>query len=184
MDDFTVYGNSFDICLKHLELVLKRCVEKSLVLNYEKCHFMVREGIVLGHVISERGIEVDKAKVDSIAKLPYPTTVKHIRAFLGHAGGELGIGTVWKRAYRGRYRLVYPERAAAARPEPRRPLEPEGPRLVSSESVMLLAEMKEVKDELLMLSAEITTLREAMEAGFKAIMDRLNAEARSSNQND
>ncbi|GKA86578.1 reverse transcriptase domain-containing protein, partial [Tanacetum coccineum] len=52
----------------------------------EKSHFMVKEGIVLGHKISKNGIEVDKAKVDVIAKLPHPTTVKGIRSFLGHAG--------------------------------------------------------------------------------------------------
>lgn len=57
-----------------------------MVLNYKKCHFMVREGIVLGHVVSEKGIQVDKAKIDSISKLPYPVTVKHIQELLGHAG--------------------------------------------------------------------------------------------------
>ncbi|GJS20753.1 reverse transcriptase domain-containing protein [Tanacetum coccineum] len=56
------------------------------VLNWEKCHFMCREGIVLGHKISKSGIEVDRAKVDVIAKLPHPTTVKGVRSFLGHAG--------------------------------------------------------------------------------------------------
>nr|GEZ93028.1 reverse transcriptase domain-containing protein [Tanacetum cinerariifolium] len=54
--------------------------------SLEKSHFMVKEGIVLGHKISKNGIEVDKAKVDVIAKLPHPTTVKGIRSFLGHAG--------------------------------------------------------------------------------------------------
>jgi len=57
MDDFSVHGTSFDNCLGNLEKVLKRCGEVDLVLNWEKCHFMVKEGIVLGHVISERGIE-------------------------------------------------------------------------------------------------------------------------------
>ncbi|GJS72955.1 reverse transcriptase domain-containing protein [Tanacetum coccineum] len=47
---------------------------------------MVKEGIVLGHKISKSGIEVDRAKVDVIAKLPHPTTVKGVRSFLGHAG--------------------------------------------------------------------------------------------------
>ena len=56
------------------------------MLNFEKCHFMVTEGIVLGHVVSERGIQVDKAKVDVISKLPYPTNQKEVRGFLGHAG--------------------------------------------------------------------------------------------------
>ncbi|KAG9458303.1 hypothetical protein H6P81_002811 [Aristolochia fimbriata] len=60
----------------HLELVLKTCEEKKLVLNWEKCHFMEREGIVLGHKISEKGIEVDKAKIEVIEKLPPPTSVK------------------------------------------------------------------------------------------------------------
>ncbi|GJY57225.1 reverse transcriptase domain-containing protein [Tanacetum coccineum] len=54
--------------------------------NWEKSHFMVKEGIVLGHKISKKGIEVDKAKVDVIAKLPHPTTVKGVWSFLGHAG--------------------------------------------------------------------------------------------------
>lgn len=61
-----------------------RCVENDLVLNYEKCHFMVREGIVLGHIVFERVIQVDKANIDSISKLPYLVIVKHARAFLGH----------------------------------------------------------------------------------------------------
>ena len=66
MDDFTVYGDSFDNCLHNLTLVLQRCIETNPVLNSEKCHFMVEQGIVLGHVVSCRGIEVDKAKVDNI----------------------------------------------------------------------------------------------------------------------
>ncbi|KAK1683553.1 hypothetical protein QYE76_044401 [Lolium multiflorum] len=64
----------------------KRCEETNLVLNWEKCHFMVNEGIVLGHKISERGIEVDRAKVEAIEKMPYPRDVKGIRSILGHAG--------------------------------------------------------------------------------------------------
>ena len=62
MDDFSVYGSSFDDCLRNLDRVLQRCEQTNLILNWEKCHFMVNEGIVLGHQISERGIEVDKAK--------------------------------------------------------------------------------------------------------------------------
>jgi len=85
MDDFSVFGSSFEECLHHLTLVLVRCKEKNLVLNWEKCHFMVQQGIVLGHVISHRGIEVDKAKVDLISNLPPPRTVKEVRSFLGHA---------------------------------------------------------------------------------------------------
>ncbi|GKD70116.1 reverse transcriptase domain-containing protein [Tanacetum coccineum] len=86
MDDFLVFRDSFSSCLSHLDMMLKRCEDTNLVLNWEKCHFMVKEGIVLGHKISKSGIEVDRAKVDVIAKLPPPTTVKGIRSFLGHVG--------------------------------------------------------------------------------------------------
>jgi hypothetical protein len=65
---------------------MERCVESNLVLNFEKCHFMVSKGIVLGHLVSEKGLEVDKAKVDVIKTLPYPRNVKDVRSFLGHAG--------------------------------------------------------------------------------------------------
>nr|GEW35126.1 reverse transcriptase domain-containing protein [Tanacetum cinerariifolium] len=86
MDDFSVFGNSFSQCLTNLENMLKRCEDTKLALNWEKSHFMVKEGIVLGHKISKKGIEVDKAKIEVISKLPHPTTVKGIRSFLGHAG--------------------------------------------------------------------------------------------------
>ncbi|GKF21592.1 reverse transcriptase domain-containing protein, partial [Tanacetum coccineum] len=86
MDDFSVFGNSFGTCLSHLDKMLKRCEDTNLCLNWEKSHFMVKEGIVLGHKISKNEIEVDKAKVDVIGKLPHPTTIKGIRSFLGHAG--------------------------------------------------------------------------------------------------
>ncbi|GJT02610.1 reverse transcriptase domain-containing protein [Tanacetum coccineum] len=86
MDDFSVFGDSFSSCLANLDRMLKRCEDTKLALNWEKSHFMVKEGIVLGHKISRKGIEVDKAKIDVISKLPHPTTVKGIRSFLGHAG--------------------------------------------------------------------------------------------------
>ena len=86
MDDFSVIGSTFDNCLYNLTLVLKRCMETNLVLNWEKCLFMVREGIELGHHISGRGIEVDWAKIEIIEKLPPPTLVKGVCSFLGHAG--------------------------------------------------------------------------------------------------
>nr|GEY22093.1 reverse transcriptase domain-containing protein [Tanacetum cinerariifolium] len=76
MDDFSVFGNSFENCLSRLDKMLQRCEDADLCLNWEKSHFMVKEGIVLGYKISKNGIEVDKAKVDVIAKLPHPTTVK------------------------------------------------------------------------------------------------------------
>ena len=58
MDDFSVYGTSFGCCLENLAKVLARCVDTNVVLNFEKCHFMVRQGIVLGHVVSHEGISV------------------------------------------------------------------------------------------------------------------------------
>ena len=76
---------TIEIFMDDLRSVLIRCEETNLVLNWEKCHFMVREGIVLGHRISERGIEVDRAKIEAIEKLPPPSSVKGIRSFLGHA---------------------------------------------------------------------------------------------------
>ncbi|GKC65839.1 reverse transcriptase domain-containing protein [Tanacetum coccineum] len=85
MGDFSVFGDSFSSCLSHIDTMLQRCEDTNLVLNWEKCHFMVKEGIVLGHKISKNGLEVDRAKVDVIAKLPPPTTVKGVRSFLGHA---------------------------------------------------------------------------------------------------
>ena len=85
MDEITVYGGSFEECLINLETILHRCIEKILVLNWEKCHFMVNQGIVLGHIISNKEIEVDKAKIELISKLPSPTNVKTARQFLRHA---------------------------------------------------------------------------------------------------
>nr|GEZ43508.1 DNA-directed DNA polymerase [Tanacetum cinerariifolium] len=86
MDDFSIFGNSFETYLSYLDKMLKRCEDTNLCLNWEKSHFIVKEGIILGHKISKNGIEVDKAKVDVISKLPHPTTVKGIRSFLGHVG--------------------------------------------------------------------------------------------------
>ncbi|GKA06764.1 reverse transcriptase domain-containing protein [Tanacetum coccineum] len=86
MDDFFVFGNSFASCLANLKQILIRCKQAHLVLNGKKCHFMMIEGIVLGHKVSSAGLEVDKAKINVIAKLPPPTSVKAVRSFLGHAG--------------------------------------------------------------------------------------------------
>ena len=86
MDDFSVFGDSYEGCLENLRKVLERCQEKNLVLNWEKCHFMVTQGIVLGHIVSKNGIKVDKAKVELISNLPTPKCVRDIRSFLGHAG--------------------------------------------------------------------------------------------------
>nr|GEV57620.1 reverse transcriptase domain-containing protein [Tanacetum cinerariifolium] len=104
MDDFLVFGDSFSSCLTNLDKMLKRCEEMNLVLNWEKCHFMCREGIVLCHKISKSGIEVDRAKVDIIAKLPHSTTVKEsfeiLKAFHeGPIGGHYGANLTSKKAY-------------------------------------------------------------------------------------
>ena len=78
MDDF----RSFYHFLSSLTKVLERCEESNLVLNFEKCHFRVEQGIVLRHVISKNRISVDPAKVDIISQLPYPSSVKEVRSFL------------------------------------------------------------------------------------------------------
>ncbi|KAA3470743.1 RNA-directed DNA polymerase-like protein [Gossypium australe] len=72
MDDFSIFGNTYDFCLSNLAKILKRCEEINLVLNWEKCHFMVK------FKISKNGIEVNKAKVYVIEKLPPPVTVKGV----------------------------------------------------------------------------------------------------------
>jgi hypothetical protein len=86
MDDFTPYGNSFDEALDNLDKVLQRCREMNLSLSNEKCNMMMNEGIVLGHHLSSRGIEVDKEKIKIITLLPTPLKPKDVRRFLGHAG--------------------------------------------------------------------------------------------------
>jgi hypothetical protein len=86
MDDFSVFGDSFDDCLTNLKKVLNRCEEKNLMLNWEKYHFVVTNDIVLGHIVSSTGIEVDKFKIELIANLPTPKSVKDVRLFLGHVG--------------------------------------------------------------------------------------------------
>ncbi|GJS99100.1 hypothetical protein Tco_0820270 [Tanacetum coccineum] len=84
MDDFSVCGDSFDSCLLNLEQMLIQCKQANLVLNWEKCHFMVTKGIVLGHKVFSAELEVDKAKIKVMAKLPPPTNVKAVRSFLGY----------------------------------------------------------------------------------------------------
>ena len=86
IDNFSVYGDSFDLCLANLQLVLKRCMETNLVLNWEKCQFMVEHGIFSRHIISNKEIEVDKSKIDLVRSLPFPTSVREVRSFLGHVG--------------------------------------------------------------------------------------------------
>jgi len=86
VDDFSIFGKPSEVCLRNLDKVLARCEDTNLVVNWEKCHFLVREGIVLGHKVSKSGLEADKAKVEVIEKLPPSISVKGVRSFLGHAG--------------------------------------------------------------------------------------------------
>nr|GEW42819.1 reverse transcriptase domain-containing protein [Tanacetum cinerariifolium] len=100
MDDFSVFGNSFENCLSQLDKMLQRCEDTNLSLNWEKSHFMFKEGIVLGHKISKNGIEVDKAKVDVIVKLPHPITVKDDALWAFRTAYKTPIGCT-------SYKLVY-----------------------------------------------------------------------------
>jgi len=91
MDDFLVFGDLLTSCLNNLEKVLEKCIKKNLVLNSQKSHFMVIEGIVLEHKILARGIEVDQAKIEVIEKLPPPQDMKGVRSFLGHTSFYKGF---------------------------------------------------------------------------------------------
>ncbi|GKE79333.1 hypothetical protein Tco_1545453, partial [Tanacetum coccineum] len=82
MDDFSIFGNSFNKCLNNLDRMLQRCKDAHHVLNWEKCHFMVKEGIMLRHKVSGAGLEVDKAKIDVISKLPPPNNIKDAKPHL------------------------------------------------------------------------------------------------------
>ena len=86
MDDFTVYGNTFEEALEILEIFLKRCQEENLSLSQEKCFMMFTEGIVLGHHISGDGIRFDESKVEVISNLSIPSCQKDVRSFLGFTG--------------------------------------------------------------------------------------------------
>ncbi|GKC44742.1 hypothetical protein Tco_1062464 [Tanacetum coccineum] len=81
MDDFSIFRSSFGHCLNNLNKMLQRCKDTHLVLNWEKWHFMVKEGIMIGHKVSEAGLEVDKAKIEVISKLPPPLISKVLEAF-------------------------------------------------------------------------------------------------------
>jgi Reverse transcriptase (RNA-dependent DNA polymerase) len=81
MDDFSVYGTIFDECLSNMTKVLQWCEEVNMVLNWEKYHFMVQQGVVLGHIISEKGLEVDKEKIEVIEKLPSLLVSKRFTVF-------------------------------------------------------------------------------------------------------
>lgn len=84
MNEFTLYGSTYEAHLHNLSLVLQRCEETNLVLNWKKCHFIVKEGNVLDHKVSSKGIVIDQAKMDVIERLPIPTSLKEVQSFLSH----------------------------------------------------------------------------------------------------
>jgi hypothetical protein len=86
IDDFSVFGDSFDDCLTNLEKVLSRCEENESCTELGKMPLYVKNSIVLGHIVSSKGIEVDKSKIELIVNLPTPKSIKDVRSFLGHAG--------------------------------------------------------------------------------------------------
>lgn len=83
MDYFSIYGSSFGDYIYKLDRVLQRCDDTNMILSWDNIHFMVREDIVLGHIVSQLSIEVDKVKVETIAKLELPSRVKENRFFQG-----------------------------------------------------------------------------------------------------
>lgn len=86
IDDLMVDGDSLDICLNNLTRLLKQCINTNLVINWEKCHLIVNQDIVLEHVILERRIEIDKSKINFIHFLLPLTSVREVQSFLGHIG--------------------------------------------------------------------------------------------------
>lgn len=85
MDDFTTYGKTFEEAKENLDKVLQRCKDYNLSLNSEKCFMMMQEGVVLGHFIFPKGIEVDPTKIEVIHTLAIRAKLKKVRNFLGHA---------------------------------------------------------------------------------------------------
>ncbi|GJR72836.1 reverse transcriptase domain-containing protein [Tanacetum coccineum] len=71
--------DSFDKCLNNIDKMLQCCKDAHLILNWEKCHFTVKEGIMLGHKVSGAGLEVEKAIIDVISKLPPLTNIKYAK---------------------------------------------------------------------------------------------------------
>ena len=84
MDDFSVFRDDFGNFLSHLTKILEVCVRKRLVVSREKSHFMVQGGVVLGHLVWGKGLEVDKAKIEVLQNLPLLATLQDLHSFLGH----------------------------------------------------------------------------------------------------
>ena len=85
MDDFTPYGSDFQEALSNLGKVLDKCIEMNLSLSLEKCEFFMTEGIVLGHAISQQGLQVDPNKIFIIQRVTPPQKVRDVIIFLGLA---------------------------------------------------------------------------------------------------
>ena len=86
MDDFTPYGFEFQEALANLGKVLDKCIKMNLSLSPEKCEFLMTGGTMLGHEISQQGLEVDPNKIAIIQRVPPPQKVRDVRSFLGLAG--------------------------------------------------------------------------------------------------
>jgi hypothetical protein len=86
MDDFTPYGDDFDQALDNLEKILEWCIVTRLCLSHEKCHMMMKKGVVLGNYISTDGIRVDPTKIEVILNLLTPHTETEVCSFLGTSG--------------------------------------------------------------------------------------------------
>lgn len=86
MDGFTTYGNTFEEAFDSLNKVLQRCEDHNLSLNNEKCFMLMQEGVVIGHHVSHKGIQVDLPKVEVIINIPTPIKQKDVRSFLDHVG--------------------------------------------------------------------------------------------------
>ncbi|KAG5532462.1 hypothetical protein RHGRI_026932 [Rhododendron griersonianum] len=101
MDDFSVFGDSFEACLENLERVLARCEEKNLVLNWEKCHFMVTNGIVLGHIVSEKELKWTRPRL-ILSPPSQPLNVLRISAPSSGMPGFIGVSSRISVQFQGR----------------------------------------------------------------------------------
>lgn len=85
MDEFSVYGSIFESFLANLDKVLAMYVKVKLVLDWEKCQFMVKKGIILGHLVSAIEIEVYRDKIEVIENFQPPKIIREVQSFLEHA---------------------------------------------------------------------------------------------------
>ena len=86
MDDLCVHSQEREEHIEHLKLVFEKCRVYQICLNLEKCKFMVRQGNILGHIVSKNGISTDADKIAVIVELPRPHNSKGVHIFMGHCG--------------------------------------------------------------------------------------------------